>query len=62
MDCSHRSPANKDENKDENIDESIDRELYGKAFTAFNKANHSPPVCCDNNVAKFHVVLDEKKR
>jgi hypothetical protein len=61
MDCPHKSPVNKDKNEDENIDKSIDRELYEKAFTAFNKANHSPPVCCDNNVAKFRVVLDSEK-
>ena len=60
MDCPHKSVANKDKNE-ENEDKNIDQELYEKAFTAFNKTNQAPPMCCDNNVAKFRVVLDEKK-
>jgi hypothetical protein len=60
-DTSYHDTSHKDKNEDENIDKSIDRELYGKAFTAFNKVNHSPPICCDNNVAKFHVVRDIEK-
>jgi hypothetical protein len=70
MECLHKLPAGTTENEEwiceqkpncHFICKTEERHIYENAMIAFRATEQPQPVCCDNNLAKFRVVIDIMK-